>query len=209
MRKATNHLRTADSRLGNHIELVGPCRLKPARAMTPFLGLAESIAYQQLTGKAAQTIWNRVLSLAPSERSFTPKLLDSVSDEQLRAAGLSGSKVLALRSLAEHCTSGIVPGWAKLERLDDDEIIARITQVRGIGPWTVQMLLIFSMGRLDVLPATDYGVQKGFALVYRKRELPKPKALLEFGERWKPFRSVAAWYLWRATDLEKKGVGRA
>lgn len=209
MKKATNHLRNSDPALGAHITVVGPCRLVASRAPTPFLGLAESIAYQQLTGKAAQTIWGRVLALAP--RTLTPKLLAQISDEQLRGAGLSGSKVLAIRSLAEHVESGVVPGWAKLERLDDEEIVERLTQVRGIGPWTVQMLLIFSMGRLDVLPTADYGVQKGFALVYGKKALPKPRELQEYGERWRPYRSIASWYLWRATDLQKttKSAGRS
>ncbi len=206
MKKAISHLSAKDRILGDHIREVGRCGLKPSRSATPFLAIAESITYQQLNGTAAKTIWGRVVDIYGGPRSFTAKSVLKTSDSVLRAAGLSNSKTASIKSLAEHVERKVVPGWAMLERLEDEEIIERLTQVRGVGPWTVHMLLIFSLGRPDVLPSTDYGVQKGFSILYGNDELPKPKELLAFGERWRPFRSFAAWYLWRATD--SKG-GRA
>lgn len=206
MKRAITHLSTADRKLGAHIQLIGRCRLRPERQGSPLLALAQSIAYQQLTGRAAKTIWERVLAVYGGQRGFTAKAILRTPDLVLRSAGLSTAKVASLKSLAEHADRRIVPSWAALERLDDEEIIERLIQVRGIGPWTVQMLLIFSLGRPDVLPVTDYGVQKGYSLVYRKRTLPSPKELQLYGERWRPFRTYAAWYLWRATD---SAAGRA
>lgn len=206
MKKIILHLKKNDAVLGAHIAAIGPCRLKPEKSSTPFYSLAQSIAYQQLTGKAAQTIWGRVVDSQGGVRKFTPKNVLATRPEILRGAGLSQSKVNSLLDLAAHAERKIIPGWAALEKLEDEEIIERITQVKGIGPWTVQMLLIFSLGRLDVLPSTDYGVQKGFSLVYGKRNHPKPKELLAHAERWRPYRSIASWYLWRATDTT---AGRA
>ena len=203
MKKALNHLRASDAILGAHIDRIGRCTLKAAREDTSFHALAKAITYQQLHGRAAATIWGRVQDLYGSSRAFSPKAVLRTPLSELRAAGLSAAKAASILDLAEHVERKVIPGWDALLRLDDEDIIERITQVRGIGPWSVQMLLIFSLGRPDVLPATDFGVQKGFGIVYRKAEHPKPKALLEFGERWRPFRSYAAWYLWRATDMPK------
>ena len=172
--------------------------------LRPFEALAESIAYQQLSGKAAATIWKRVRALYPRRKNLDPKLILKTPDETLRAAGLSRSKVLALKDLATKTLDGIVPTGRALARMSDDEIIERLTQVRGIGRWTVEMLLLFDLGRLDVWPVGDYGVQKGYAKTFGKRKLPKPKQLMKVGEQWRPYRSVAAWYFWRALDQPEK-----
>jgi DNA-3-methyladenine glycosylase II len=166
----------------------------------PFDALAESIVYQQLNGKAAKTIWGRVRAIYPRRKWLDPKLVLATPDETLRAAGLSGSKTRALKDLAEKTVDGTVPSGRALARMSDEEIIVRLTTVRGIGRWTVEMLLLFDLGRLDVWPVTDYGVRKGFAKIFGRRKLPTPKQLLRLGEKWRPYRSVAAWYFWRALD---------
>lgn len=181
------------------IAAVGPFTLE-LRPGTPFQGLMRSIVYQQLAGRAAAAIHGRLLALFPRKRA-TPDRLLALSDAQLRGAGLSGSKMEALRDLARNAGSGVVPTMATLKTLSDEQIVERLTEVRGIGQWTVEMLLIFRLGRPDVLPVDDYGVRKGFARAYR-REMPKPKELLTFGEIWRPFRSVASWYLWRAVERD-------
>ncbi len=203
---AVAHLRASDRKLAAAIDTVGPCALKLDHAETTFAALAQSIAYQQLTGKAAATIFARVGAAC---RPFTPEQMIATSDAALRTAGLSGSKLLALKDLARKSIDGTVPHLGDLHTLSDDEIVERLTAVRGIGRWTVEMLLIFRLGRPDVLPVDDYGVRKGFAKIYRKRDLPKPKDLEKFGERWRPYRSVASWYLWRILDTEGKNGGRA
>ena len=174
--------------------------ITPAVPLHPFDALAESIAYQQLSGKAAATIWGRVRALYPKTKWLDPAKVLATSDEKLRGAGLSRSKTTALKDLAAKTLDGTVPSGRALARMSDDEIIARLTQVRGIGRWTVEMLLLFDLGRPDVWPVADYGVQKGFAKTFRKRKLPTPKQLMKHGEKWRPYRSVAAWYFWRALD---------
>jgi len=166
----------------------------------------QSIAYQQLSGKAAATIFGRVRALYPKRKWFSPELVIATPDERFRAAGLSRSKTIALKDLAAKTIDGTVPTRAALDRMSDKEIIARLTTVRGVGRWTVEMLLLFNLGRLDVWPVDDYGVRKGYAKTFRKKELPKPKELDAIGERWRPYRSVAAWYFWRALDAP---AGRA
>ncbi len=195
--KALRHLGAADRRLGALIERVGPFRLRVDRMQSPFASLAESIVYQQLSGKAAETIYGRV-EAALGEVTPEAVLRSRVSD--LRGCGLSGSKTAAVKDLAAKALQGVVPSIGELESMDDEAIVERLTQVRGIGRWTVEMLLIFRLGRPDVLPATDYGVRKGFAKTFR-RALPTPADVLRRGERWRPYRSVAAWYLWRALEL--------
>ena len=163
--------------------------------------LAEAIVYQQLTAKAASTIFGRVQALVPrARRAFTPEQILRLSDAQLRGAGLSRDKLLALRDLAAKARAGDIPRMADVHRLDDEAIVERLTQVRGIGRWTVQMLLMFRLGRADVLPVGDYGVRKGFALAYKKKDLPTPKELDARGARWSPYRTVASWYFWRAVE---------
>jgi 3-methyladenine DNA glycosylase/8-oxoguanine DNA glycosylase len=202
-------LSAADPTLGRLIDRVGACRFHATRSKkSPFLALAESIAYQQLNGKAAATIYGRFHALYPG-KGPTPEGVLETSDEAMRGAGLSRAKMLAIRDLAAKTLDGTVPTAARLRSLPDDEIIERLTQIRGIGRWTAEMLLMFRLGRPDVLPATDYGVRQGFAIAYRKRSLPTPAKLLQHGERWRPYRSVASWYLWRALDLGGKPKGRS
>jgi len=178
--------------------------VKPNGLVRPFNALAESIAYQQLSGKAAATIWKRVRALYPRKKYFDPKAVLETPDEKLRGAGLSRSKVAAIKDLAARTIDGTVPNARALAKMSDEEIIARLITVRGIGRWTVEMLLLFDLGRPDVWPVDDYGVRKGFAKTFGKRKLPKPKQLMKFGERWRPHRSVAAWYFWRALDAPQK-----
>jgi len=174
--------------------------ITPAASVRPFDALAESIAYQQLSGKAAATIFGRVRALFPQRKWLDPEQLLATPDETLRAAGLSRAKTIALKDLAAKTIDGTVPSGPALLRMTDDEIIARLTTVRGIGRWTVEMLLLFDLGRPDVWPVDDYGVRKGFAKTFGRRNLPTPKQLMKFGEQWRPYRSVAAWYFWRALD---------
>jgi DNA-3-methyladenine glycosylase II len=218
--EAVAHLRAGDPKLGALIDRAGPFTLRLAQSRSgvpsPFESLLESILYQQLHGKAAATIHRRVREYFGGDPA--PQLLLDTPDEPLRAAGVSGNKIKALRDLAVRTLDGTVPTHAAIGKMLDAEIVERLTAVRGIGPWTVEMLLIFRLGRPDVLPVTDYGVRKGFALTFQRipktrplaaDDLPKPEALLKRGKRWAPFRSVAAWYLWRACDLDKLDKGKA
>jgi 3-methyladenine DNA glycosylase/8-oxoguanine DNA glycosylase len=192
-------------------ELVGRARrfeVNSEGKIRPFEALAESIAYQQLSGKAAATIWGRVRALFGKRKNLDPKDVLATSDEELRRAGLSRSKVAALKDLALKTLDGTVPTGRALARMSDEEIIQRLTTVRGIGRWTVEMLLLFDLGRLDVWPVGDYGVQKGFARTFKKRKLPTPKQLQKQGEKWRPYRSLAAWYFWRALDQPEKAPNR-
>lgn len=200
--QAATALAGADVELGRLIERVGPCTLAPRPMDSPFEALMRSIVYQQLSGKAAGTIYGRVRQLFPGDGPPRPEHVRALSDEALRGAGLSRAKLAAVRDLAEKTLAGIVPPLEVLRSLPDDEIVARLTQVRGVGPWTVEMLLIFWMGRPDVLPVTDLGVRKGFMQTYGHDNLPTVEELRSHGERWRPFRSVASWYLWRAVDLK-------
>ncbi|HUV69258.1 MAG TPA: DNA-3-methyladenine glycosylase [Terracidiphilus sp.] len=208
--EAVAHLKAADPKLAVLIDCAGPFTLRLDPAPSPFESLIESILYQQLHGKAAATIHRRFREYFGGDP--TPQLLLATPDEPLRAAGVSGNKIKALRDLAARTLDGAVPTHAAIRKMSDAEILERLTAVRGIGPWTVEMLLIFRMGRPDVLPVTDYGVRKGFALTFQRvpknrplnaEDLPKPEVLLKRGKRWAPFRSVASWYLWRACDLAK------
>lgn len=202
-RKAVRHLKRADARLAELIERAGRFRMKLDTHETPFQALTEAIIYQQLHGKAAATILERVKARVGRDGFPRPEEILAAEDEQLRGAGLSRQKIAALRDLAEKTSAGIVPSLDAIREMRDEEIIERLTQVRGVGQWTVEMLLIFRLGRPDVLPASDYGVRQGFKLAYRKRKLPKPKELLAYGERWQPYRSVASWYLWQAVHLAR------
>lgn len=197
---ATRTLRETDPRLAKVIDLHGPCRIDANGAGTPFAALARSIAYQQLAGKAAATIHGRVVALYAPRRILRPEDVLATPDERLRQAGLSRAKTAAVKDLAQKALDGIVPSWTALRRMDDEEIVARLTSVRGVGRWTVEMLLIFHLGRPDVLPVSDYGVRKGFQRTYAKRKLPTPVQLTKHAERWRPYRSVASWYLWRALE---------
>jgi len=175
-------------------------KIEATPSIQPFDALAESIAYQQLSGKAAATIFGRVRALYPGRKYLDPEKILATPDETFRAAGLSRNKIAALKDLAAKTIDGAVPAGRALIRMSDDEIITRLTTVRGIGRWTVEMLLLFDLGRPDVWPVDDYGVRKGFAKTFGKRKLPKPKQLMKLGEKWRPHRSIAAWYFWRALD---------
>ncbi len=199
--RALTHLRAADVTMAGLIKRVGPCRLTVNGTQDLFLALAESIVYQQLHGKAAATIFRRVCHLFPQGgESFTASDIARCSDDKLRQAGLSRNKLLALRDLSGRVIDGSLPDIHALDRLDNETIIEQLTAVRGIGRWTVEMLLIFRLGRPDVLPVDDFGVRRGFMLTYQLPAMPSPKELRIYGERWAPYRSIAAWYLWRATE---------
>src|SRR6185295_10544238 len=195
------YLSASDKRLAQLISRSRRYEIEPNLKVRTFDALAESIAYQQLSGKAAATIWKRVRAIFPKRKFLDPKLVLATPDEKLRAAGLSRSKVAALKDLAAKTIGGVVPSARALAKMTDEEIVERLSAVRGIGRWTVEMLLLFDLGRPDVWPIHDYGVQKGFAKVFGKRKLPTPKQLLKHGEKWRPYRSVAAWYFWRALDV--------
>jgi len=183
--------------LARIIDAIGPFRIAP-RGPSIFVALARAIVYQQLAGKAAAAIYARVCALFP-EGEPTPERILNASDEELRGAGLSRSKMLSLRDLARRAADGEIPTPSEIHHMVDEAIIERLTQIRGIGRWTAEMLLIFHLGRPDVLPVDDYGVRKGFAIAY-DRDLPSPKELAAYGERWKPYRTVASWYLWRVVE---------
>jgi 3-methyladenine DNA glycosylase/8-oxoguanine DNA glycosylase len=193
-------LKAADPVMKSLIERVGPCALAPKPEDT-FEALIEAIVHQQLRTKVAATIHGRVTALFEDAALVTPELLLKIPDALLRAAGLSANKLAAMRDLAEKCLAGIVPGRKELEKLPDEEIIERLTAVRGIGAWTAQMFLIFRLGRPDVMPSGDFGVRKAFGLLYRKNgRLPPPSAVDKHARLWAPYRTVASWYLWRSLD---------
>jgi 3-methyladenine DNA glycosylase/8-oxoguanine DNA glycosylase len=198
---ACRHLATVDPLIGALMTRVGAFSMRPEPTQSLFTALLRSIAYQQLSGKAAATILGRVNRLFAPRRLPTPGELLEISPERLRAAGLSAAKTAAVRDLAARTLDGTVPSLACVRRMEDEEIIERLTIVRGIGRWTAEMLLIFRLGRPDVLPLTDLGVQKGFGMTFRTRKLPAPSVMARRGERWRPYRSVASWYLWRALEL--------
>lgn len=203
-REAIAHITKDDPHLA---ALIGKCiefKLNIDEEQSPYESLLRAIAYQSIAGKAAAVIFGRIKALGSNGRVPTPEELLKVPDQKLREAGFSAAKVAAARDLAQKTIDGIVPTLADAVNMSDAELVERLISVRGIGAWTVEMFLIFRLGRPDVLPIHDYGVQKGFALTYRKRRIPKPKELAKFGERWRPYRTVASWYLWRAVDVAGK-----
>jgi len=199
----TQHLAKADPVMRRLIRQIGPFALQLNARRPPFETLARAIAYQQLNGTAAETILRRFVALFPGEKFPTPDSLLTKSEETLRSVGFSRAKVAALRDLAAKAQDGTVPIARVIRKLDDDAIVARLTQVRGVGRWTAEMLLIFQLGRPDVLPADDFSVREGFRVAYGLLTLPKPKELIQHGECWRPYRTAAAWYLWRAADHAK------
>ena len=199
--EALAHLRARDIILAGAMEHVGPFALELKPATSLFEALLGAIVYQQLHGRAAATIHGRVLTALEQHGGANPEALAKLSEVELRGAGLSANKLLAVRDLAVKCREGTVPSLAEARSLPDDELIARLTAVRGIGPWTVHMLLIFSLGRPDVLPTGDFAIRASFKKLYRKRKDPTPEAIVRHARRWQPYRSVACWYLWRKLDL--------
>ena len=203
------HFEHTDPKLAQLIEIAGPYRLRANECASPFRHLAEAIVSQQISGAAARSILRRFVSacgLDPLDDTMfpTPAVVLSLDAPILRAAGLSAAKVIALQDLARKTIDGIVPDTRTLLQLDDEAIVERLVTVRGIGRWTVQMMLMFQLGREDVLPKDDYGVRNGFRIAYGLRDLPKPAELARHGERWAPYRSAASWYLWRAVEIGRR-----
>lgn len=206
---AHRHLSATDKRLAELIRQSARYNLKPGGLLRPFDALAESIVYQQLSGKAASTIWRRVREIFGNPKFLDPKKVLATADDVLRAAGLSRNKTAAIKDLAQKTIDGVVPTARALTKMSDEEIVERLTQVRGIGRWTVEMLLLFDLVRPDVWPIHDLGVRKGFAKVFGKRKLPTPQQMMKLGEKWRPYRSVAAWYMWRALDTKTPRANRS
>jgi DNA-3-methyladenine glycosylase II len=200
----TRHLSRVDPVMRRLIQAVGPFALKPQIRRSPFESLARAIAYQQLHDKAAESILKRFMALFPGGRFPRPDELLAANTRAIRRSGFSRAKVQALRDLAAKALDGTVPTSRVIQKMDDDAIVERLIEVRGIGRWTVEMLLIFHLGRPDVLPVDDFGVRNGFRIAYGRRTLPTPREVLRYGERWKPHRTAAAWYLWRAVDRAKQ-----
>ena len=195
---AINHLTARDEKLAELITATLPFQMDTDPLQSPYEALLESIAYQSISGKAAATIFGRVKALSSTGRAPTPQEMLKLRKPVLRKAGLSGAKILAMKDLAQKTIDGIVPSLEQAEKLSDEELVERLVSVRGIGAWTVEMFLIFRLGRPDVLPIHDLGVKKGWSVTYGKKRMPTPKQLLAFGERWRPYRTVASWYMWRA-----------
>jgi DNA-3-methyladenine glycosylase II len=200
---AHKHLSKSDPVMKRLIREHGVCELAPEMKRSPFQSLVQAVAHQQLNGTAANTILTRFKKLFPGRKFPRAEDLAKVTDEQIRACGFSFAKIKSIRDIAAKTLSGVIPNSRAIRKLSDDEIVARLTEVRGVGRWTVEMLLIFQLGRLDVLPVDDFGVRSGFGHAYRKGKMPKPKELLAFGEKWRPHRTTAAWFLWRAADSTK------
>ena len=199
--EARAHLSRTDKRLAGLIERVGTFQFKLDECDSVYESLLEAIMHQSIAGKAAQAIFARIKALGTNGNCPTPEELLRVPTRRLRKCGLSKAKVAAVRDLAQKTIEGVVPTLEQAQKMADQELVDRLISVRGIGAWTVEMFLIFRLGRPDVLPIHDYGVQKGYALTYRKRKIPRPQELLKFGERWRPYRTVASWYMWRAVQL--------
>ena len=202
MRNATRHLQAADPVLGALIKRVGPYREKPA-AYEPYEALVRSIAFQQLHGNAARAILARFVALHPDHEFPPPPQVLATSDAAMRGCGFSASKTAAIRDIAAKAAAGLVPTRRAAALLSDAALIERLTAIRGVGRWTVEMLLMGTLGRLDILPVDDFGVREGYRLLHGLDAQPKPRDLAAIGEMWAPYRSVASWYLWRAVDLSK------
>ena len=198
LRLAMDTLAAKDERLAPLIKETQEFRVEKGAAESPYEVLVEAITHQSISGKAAATIFGRVKALGSNSGIPSPEEMLKLRKPALRKAGLSGAKILAMKDLAQKTIEGIVPTLEQAQSLSDDELVKRLVSVRGIGAWTVEMFLIFRLGRPDVLPIHDLGVRKGWAITYGKKHMPAPKELLKFGERWRPYRTVASWYMWRA-----------
>jgi DNA-3-methyladenine glycosylase II len=189
-----------DEKIAELISATVQFALDESAASSPYEALLEAIAYQSISGKAAATIYGRVKALSGTDKSPTPEQMLKLRKRALRKAGLSAAKIAAMKDLARKTIDGVVPTREQAEKMSDEELVQRLVSVRGIGDWTVEMFLIFNLGRPDVLPIHDLGVKKGWSVAYGKKHMPTPKQLLAFGERWRPYRSVASWYMWRAFE---------
>ena len=196
--KAHEHITRTDKRMARIIAKTGAFRFQLDQCDSVYESLLEAIVYQSISGKAAATIYARIKALGANGQCPTPEEIVKASPQTLRDAGLSFAKVAAMKDLAQKTIDGVVPSLEAAQKMSDEELVERLISVRGIGAWTVEMFLIFRLGRPDVLPIHDYAVQKGFAILYRKKAMPKPRELTAFGERWRPYRTVASWYMWRA-----------
>lgn len=204
--KAIQHLTESDDLLAPWIRRIGPCRLSPDPRRSVFQALVRSVAHQQLNGRAADTILARFSALFPHGRWPEAREVLALGAEPIRAAGFSSGKTSCILELARRVEAGELPDRKEMELLTDDAVVERLTVVKGIGRWSVEMFLMFGLGRPDVLPVQDFGIQSGFRIVYRKRGRPSPDRIRRHGERWRPYRTTASWYLWRAVDLESGGV---
>lgn len=204
--KAVRHLRRVDPLLAQAIRAIGPCTMELKGEKTLVQALVRAVAHQQIHGKAAQNILGRFYALYPNGAKKFPDaaLIAGTSIEALRGAGFSQSKALAILDIAQAGVDGRVPTMVQAQKLGDEELIRMLVPLRGVGRWTVEMLLMFTLGRIDVLPVDDFGVREGFKILKKKRVQPKPKALAAYGKRWAPYRSIASWYLWRVADGAKK-----
>ncbi len=198
--EATRWLAERDECLKRLIDETAAFTLELDETRSPYEALLRAIAYQSISGKAAATIFGRVVALGGNGRAPTPQRMLALRVPVLRKAGLSGAKILAMKDLARKTLAGVVPTLEQARTLSDEELVERLVSVRGIGAWSVEMFLIFRLGRPDVLPIHDLGVKKGWSVTYGKKHMPKPKELLTFGERWRPYRTVASWYMWRAFE---------
>jgi DNA-3-methyladenine glycosylase II len=203
-REAIEFLSRTDPRLARLIERAIEFRIEPQESETPYSSLLRAIIYQSISGKAAAVIYGRIRALGSNGQCPAPEELLRVRPSALRKAGLSRAKIAAVRDLAQKTIEGVVPTLEQAHAMSDSELVERLISVRGVGGWTVEMFLIFRLRRPDVLPIHDYGVLKGFAITYGKKRLPKPRELAEYGERWRPYRTVASWYMWRAVQLAGK-----
>jgi DNA-3-methyladenine glycosylase II len=206
MRAAIRHLRSVDAAMDGLIGRVGRCGLKADRAEQPYQALVSAVAHQQLHGNAARSILARFSALYPGADFPTPAMVLATSEAALRGVGFSTSKVAAIRAIAANAATGLVPTRRAAARLDDAALIEQLTQILGVGRWTVEMVLIFTLGRPDVLPVDDFGVRDGYRRLHGLDEQPRPRDLAAIGEMWAPFRSYAAWYLWRALDEARQAA---
>jgi len=204
MSEALRHLRRGDPVMAQLIRRAGPFVVKPDRSRSPYQALVQAVAHQQLTGKAANTILGRFCALYGGTAYPLPDQLVATPDDHLRGVGFSRAKSAALKDIAAKTLDGTIPPRRALARMKNEAIIERLVEARGVGRWTVEMFLMFTLGRPDVLPVDDYGIRLGYKIAYGKRSLPKPKVLAAFGERWAPYRTTASWYLWRAVDFERE-----
>ena len=209
MTEALRFLRRSDPVMAQLIRQAGPFSVNPERGVGPYEALVQAVAHQQLTGKAAKTILGRFYALYGADCCPEPARLVETSDEALRGCGFSRAKAASLKDIAARTLDGTIPPRRALARMKNETIIERLVEARGVGRWTVEMFLMFTLGRPDVLPVDDYGIRLGYKIAYGKRTLPKPKSLAKFGERWAPYRTTASWYLWRAVDLHRKSRGPA
>jgi len=202
--EVTRHLSRQCKIMRRLIHAHGKYGLVPQRRRSPFEALVRAVAHQQLNGTAAEAILKRFCALFPGGKFPSPEQLLAIDETALRQAGFSRGKIASLRDIAAKTISGIIPGRRELSKLTDEEIISRLIEVRGVGRWTAEMLLMFTLGRADVFPVDDFGVRNGYRIAFGLREMPKPKQLLSLGEHWRPYRTAASWYLWRAADAARK-----